>query len=68
MRYEDYVTSKFERDLLKMIADRRQQVLEQLGSGADINDMSRYSHWTGYVKCLTEVVEMMATVSDNLNK
>jgi hypothetical protein len=68
MNYQDYAQTQFEKNLLEALATRRQEILESLGTGSDINDIARYKHWTGYIKCLTEVVEIMKSVKQELNR
>lgn len=68
MNYQDYAQTQFEKKLFEALAVRRQEVLEALGAGSDISDIARYKHWTGYVKCLADVVEIMASVRQEINR
>jgi hypothetical protein len=68
MNYEDYAQTLFEKLLLKALADRRQDILEKLGSSDGIKDFPTYAKYTGYIKALTEVKDLMATVSETIRK
>jgi hypothetical protein len=68
MSYDEYHQSLFEKLLVKALADRKQDVLDKLGSGDGIKDFPSYAKWTGYVKAFTEVHQMMATVSETIRK
>jgi hypothetical protein len=68
MKYLNFDQSKFEAMLAKSLADRRQAILETLGTGGGIKDFPTYAKWTGYIACLTEVFQMMESVREKLNK
>jgi hypothetical protein len=68
MNYEDYAQTLFEKLLLKALADRKQEILEKIGSADGIKDFPTYAKYTGYIKALTEVKDMMATVSESISK
>ena len=68
MNYQDYAQTQFEKKFLEALVIRRQEILEMLGGGSDIDDISRYKHWTGYIKCLTEVTDIMLSVRQELNR
>jgi|WetSurMetagenome_2_1015567.scaffolds.fasta_scaffold297483_2 hypothetical protein len=68
MIYDEYSQSLYEKLLIKALADRKQEVLDKLGSGDGIKDFPSYAKWTGYVKALVEVHQMMATVNETIRK
>jgi len=43
----------------------RQDKLEFIGAGVDIE---MYRHWTGYLRCLKEVLEIMTEIKSRLDK
>ena len=47
---------------------RLAELTEQLCTGADVGDYSSYRHMTGFVRAYTEVLELMSSVRERLNK
>jgi hypothetical protein len=52
-------TNKFEAMIQDRLAKVRQEKLEFIGSGVDI-DM--YRHWTGYIRCLKDISDIIQEV------
>lgn len=52
-------TTKFEALIQERLAAVRQEKLEFIGTGVDI-DM--YRHWTGYIRCLKDVSDIINSV------
>ena len=59
------VETRFEKALLKRLAEERQAKLEQIGVGVEIDT---YKFWTGYVRCLKDVEGIIAEVRKKLDE
>jgi hypothetical protein len=59
---QDFISVEFCCELNKDIKSKRSEIAEMLTTGSGVNDYTDYSHWTGYVKALDEVISMMEKV------
>ena len=58
-------TAKFESLILEHLAKLRKEKLEFVGAGVDV-DM--YRHWTGYIRCIKDVVDVIASAHKQIDK
>lgn len=58
----------FEREMRKAVEERFEEIDRQVCMGTDIVDFASYRHMTGYIKAYMEVLDIMASVRDRLNK
>jgi hypothetical protein len=52
-------TARFEALLLERLGSIRQEKLEVIGAGVTPDE---YKHWTGYIRCLKDVKDIVAAV------
>jgi hypothetical protein len=58
-------TAKFESLILEKLMKIRQERLEFVGAGVDVE---MYRHWTGYIRCIKDVVDVIASAHKELDK
>lgn len=62
------ISSAFERELSKLILERRKNLIENVASGLAITTMEQYREAVGRIAELGEVEELMAIAADNVSK
>lgn len=62
------VSSVFERELAKLIHERRKNLIENVASGLAITTMEQYREAVGRIAELNEIEELMAIAADNVSK
>jgi len=58
-------TAKFESLILEKLIKIRQEKLEFVGAGVDVE---MYRYWTGYIRCIKDVVDVIASAHKELDK
>lgn len=58
-------TAKFESLVLDQLIKLRQEKLEAVGAGVDVE---MYRYWTGYIRCIKDMVDVMASVRKQIDK
>jgi hypothetical protein len=62
------ISTAFERELLKLIDERRKSLTENVVSGVAIQSLERYREHVGRISELDEVVRMMDEANTTLSK
>ncbi len=57
-------TNRYEAMLRDRLAKIRQEKLEFVGAGVDVD---QYRNWTGYIRCLGDVMAIMAEVRKKID-
>ena len=58
-------TASFERLMLEHIARIKQEKLEAIGAGVETD---AYRYWTGYIRCLKDMSDIVAAVRKNMDQ
>lgn len=58
-------TKRYEDELLQRLGTIRQEKLEAIGVGVDVD---QYKFWTGYLRCIKDVVSIMEEVRVKIDK
>jgi hypothetical protein len=62
------ISSVFERELAKLIAERRKTLIENVASGLAVKTFEQYREAVGRIDELREVEELMAVAAENVSK
>lgn len=60
--------SAFEREITKLIAERRKNLTENVVSGVAVQTMERYREYVGRISELDEVVSMFEIANKNVSE
>jgi hypothetical protein len=58
-------TKRYEDELLKRLAVLRQEKLEAVGAGVELD---QYKYWTGYIRCIKDVCSVMEDVRKKIRE
>ncbi len=62
------VSTAFERELLKLIIERRAEIISNMAGGLAIKTIEEYRESVGKISALNEVISLCDEVSTNINK
>jgi hypothetical protein len=62
------ISSVFERELAKLIAERRKTLIENVASGLAVKTFEQYREAVGRIDELREVEELMVIAAENVSK
>jgi hypothetical protein len=62
------VSTVFEREVVKMIAERKKNLIEIMTSGVAIQTMDSYREYVGRLSELDEVLQMFDEANTNISK
>lgn len=62
------VSTAFERELIKLIMERRADIVSNMAGGLAIKTIEEYREAVGKISALDEVISLCEEVSTNINK
>jgi hypothetical protein len=62
------VSTAFERELLKLIIERRAEIIGNMAGGLAIKTIEEYRESVGKISAFNEVISLCDEVSTNINK
>lgn len=62
------VSTQFEREMAKLIAERRKNLIEIVTTGVAISTMEGYREYIGRISELNEVMQMFDEANTNISK
>ena len=62
------ISTAFERELVKLIMERRAEVVSNMVGGLAIKTIEEYRHAVGVISALDDVISMCEEVSTTINK